>query len=216
MLDMGFEPQIRRIIAHIPRERQTLFYTATWYDSPSLSHSLPPALAPVPTLPFLSCFAALPWSALALFCSALHCFALARGGRRPWRGCSPSRDTATRITTGRNSFAEGVFRLSACLCVRVVASSVVGPPRAVPRLDQQRTSRLTIAQFPSFWATQTHHPDSEQTDRFRSAKQFSSAKQSMHACGQKLLCCCVCLPFLQEYAHACGRCRLRSTETRQQ
>lgn len=30
MLDMGFEPQIRKIVASIPRERQTLFFTATW------------------------------------------------------------------------------------------------------------------------------------------------------------------------------------------
>ena len=30
MLDMGFEPQIRQIVAHVPPERQTLFFTATW------------------------------------------------------------------------------------------------------------------------------------------------------------------------------------------
>jgi ATP-dependent RNA helicase DDX5/DBP2 len=30
MLDMGFEPQIRSIIAKIPRTRQTMFFTATW------------------------------------------------------------------------------------------------------------------------------------------------------------------------------------------
>ncbi|CAK0870888.1 unnamed protein product [Prorocentrum cordatum] len=30
MLDMGFEPQIRKILAKIPRQRQTLFFTATW------------------------------------------------------------------------------------------------------------------------------------------------------------------------------------------
>ena len=30
MLDMGFEPQIRKIVAVIPNSRQTLFYTATW------------------------------------------------------------------------------------------------------------------------------------------------------------------------------------------
>ncbi|GAQ84450.1 ATP-dependent RNA helicase DDX5/DBP2 [Klebsormidium nitens] len=30
MLDMGFEPQIRRIVENVPEERQTLFYTATW------------------------------------------------------------------------------------------------------------------------------------------------------------------------------------------
>ena len=29
-LDMGFEPQIRTIIAKIPVERQTMFFTATW------------------------------------------------------------------------------------------------------------------------------------------------------------------------------------------
>jgi len=30
MLDMGFEPQIRKILAKIPRHRHTLFFTATW------------------------------------------------------------------------------------------------------------------------------------------------------------------------------------------
>lgn len=30
MLDMGFEPQIRRIIETLPRERQTLMWSATW------------------------------------------------------------------------------------------------------------------------------------------------------------------------------------------
>merc|ERR1719195_364850 len=30
MLDMGFEPQIRKILAKIPRKRHTLFFTATW------------------------------------------------------------------------------------------------------------------------------------------------------------------------------------------
>lgn len=30
MLDMGFEPQIRKIVNEIPRRRQTLMYTATW------------------------------------------------------------------------------------------------------------------------------------------------------------------------------------------
>ncbi|XP_015617273.1 DEAD-box ATP-dependent RNA helicase 40 isoform X2 [Oryza sativa Japonica Group] len=30
MLDMGFEPQIRKIVDEIPRNRQTLMYTATW------------------------------------------------------------------------------------------------------------------------------------------------------------------------------------------
>jgi ATP-dependent RNA helicase RhlE len=29
MLDMGFLPQVRRIIAHVPRERQTMMFTAT-------------------------------------------------------------------------------------------------------------------------------------------------------------------------------------------
>ena len=29
MLDMGFEPQIRKIVAHLPTERQTLMFTAT-------------------------------------------------------------------------------------------------------------------------------------------------------------------------------------------
>eukprot|EP01039_Chlorochromonas_danica_P001457 gene1457-1585_t len=30
MLDMGFEPQIRTIIAKVPAQRQTMFFTATW------------------------------------------------------------------------------------------------------------------------------------------------------------------------------------------
>ena len=30
MLDMGFEPQIRQIIAKIPTERQSMMFTATW------------------------------------------------------------------------------------------------------------------------------------------------------------------------------------------
>jgi len=30
MLDMGFEPQIRKILLSVPASRQTLFYTATW------------------------------------------------------------------------------------------------------------------------------------------------------------------------------------------
>jgi len=30
MLDMGFEPQIRKIVKEIPTKRQTLMYTATW------------------------------------------------------------------------------------------------------------------------------------------------------------------------------------------
>ena len=30
MLDMGFEPQIQRIVRTIPRQRQTLFFSATW------------------------------------------------------------------------------------------------------------------------------------------------------------------------------------------
>jgi len=30
MLDMGFEPQIRKILAKVPVKRQTLFFTATW------------------------------------------------------------------------------------------------------------------------------------------------------------------------------------------
>lgn len=30
MLDMGFEPQIRRVLERIPRQRHTLFFTATW------------------------------------------------------------------------------------------------------------------------------------------------------------------------------------------
>lgn len=30
MLDMGFEPQIRQVVETIPKERQTLFFTATW------------------------------------------------------------------------------------------------------------------------------------------------------------------------------------------
>jgi len=30
MLDMGFEPQIRKIVGRLPSERQTLMFTATW------------------------------------------------------------------------------------------------------------------------------------------------------------------------------------------
>ncbi|CAE7040898.1 unnamed protein product [Symbiodinium sp. KB8] len=30
MLDMGFEPQIQKILQHIPRNRHTMFFTATW------------------------------------------------------------------------------------------------------------------------------------------------------------------------------------------
>lgn len=30
MLDMGFEPQIRKIVKELPTRRQTLMYTATW------------------------------------------------------------------------------------------------------------------------------------------------------------------------------------------
>lgn len=30
MLDMGFEPQIRRVVNDLPPRRQTLMYTATW------------------------------------------------------------------------------------------------------------------------------------------------------------------------------------------
>ena len=30
MLDMGFEPQIRKIMNHVPRGYQSLMYTATW------------------------------------------------------------------------------------------------------------------------------------------------------------------------------------------
>jgi ATP-dependent RNA helicase DDX5/DBP2 len=30
MLDMGFEPQIRKIVKEIPSRRQTLMFTATW------------------------------------------------------------------------------------------------------------------------------------------------------------------------------------------
>merc|ERR1719382_748751 len=33
MLDMGFEPQIRKILAKIPRQRHTMFFTATWPPS---------------------------------------------------------------------------------------------------------------------------------------------------------------------------------------
>merc|ERR1719408_897690 len=30
MLDMGFEPQIRKILDRVPRKRHTMFFTATW------------------------------------------------------------------------------------------------------------------------------------------------------------------------------------------
>ena len=32
MLDMGFEPQLRKIVAQVPRERQTMMFSATWPD----------------------------------------------------------------------------------------------------------------------------------------------------------------------------------------
>ena len=32
MLDMGFEPQIRKILQKVPSQRQTLFFTATWQN----------------------------------------------------------------------------------------------------------------------------------------------------------------------------------------
>ena len=30
MLDMGFEPQIRTVVKHVPDARQTLLFSATW------------------------------------------------------------------------------------------------------------------------------------------------------------------------------------------
>jgi ATP-dependent RNA helicase DDX5/DBP2 len=30
MLDMGFDPQIRKIVSHIRPDRQTLYWSATW------------------------------------------------------------------------------------------------------------------------------------------------------------------------------------------
>ena len=30
MLDMGFEPQIRSVVKHVPEARQTLLFSATW------------------------------------------------------------------------------------------------------------------------------------------------------------------------------------------
>mmetsp|Transcript_22581 Transcript_22581/g.52595 ORF Transcript_22581/g.52595 Transcript_22581/m.52595 type:complete len:678 (+) Transcript_22581:180-2213(+) len=33
MLDMGFEPQIKKILAKVPRQRHTMFFTATWPPS---------------------------------------------------------------------------------------------------------------------------------------------------------------------------------------
>mmetsp|Transcript_33556 Transcript_33556/g.72659 ORF Transcript_33556/g.72659 Transcript_33556/m.72659 type:complete len:747 (+) Transcript_33556:653-2893(+) len=33
MLDMGFEPQIRKLLKELPEDRQTLFFTATWPSS---------------------------------------------------------------------------------------------------------------------------------------------------------------------------------------
>lgn len=30
MLDMGFEPQIRKIVERVPKDRQTLMWSATW------------------------------------------------------------------------------------------------------------------------------------------------------------------------------------------
>ena len=33
MLDMGFEPQIRKVVGQIRKDRQTLMFSATWPDS---------------------------------------------------------------------------------------------------------------------------------------------------------------------------------------
>ena len=30
MLDMGFEPQIQKVLQHVPKQRHTMFFTATW------------------------------------------------------------------------------------------------------------------------------------------------------------------------------------------
>lgn len=40
MLDMGFEPQIRKIIEQIRPDRQVLMWSATWPKEVSLSHTL--------------------------------------------------------------------------------------------------------------------------------------------------------------------------------
>ena len=42
MLDMGFEPQIQRIVRSIPTERQTLFFSATWPREVSFFRFPPP------------------------------------------------------------------------------------------------------------------------------------------------------------------------------
>jgi hypothetical protein len=47
MLDMGFEPQIRKILAKAPQARQTLFFTATWPRAVSNSNNhIPPTDCP--------------------------------------------------------------------------------------------------------------------------------------------------------------------------
>jgi ATP-dependent RNA helicase DDX5/DBP2 len=44
MLDMGFEPQIKKIIKLCPTARQTLMFTATWPDGVrKIADTFPPA-----------------------------------------------------------------------------------------------------------------------------------------------------------------------------
>lgn len=33
MLDMGFEPQIRKVVSHMRKDRQTVLFSATWPES---------------------------------------------------------------------------------------------------------------------------------------------------------------------------------------
>ena len=69
MLDMGFEPQIRTIVRHLPVDCQTLFYTATWPKQVrrlaseflrAPCTSLPSLPSSLPSLPAF--FRLLPWS----------------------------------------------------------------------------------------------------------------------------------------------------------
>lgn len=45
MLDMGFEPQIQKILQHIPKQRHTMFFTATWpKEAPEMEIHVNPSL----------------------------------------------------------------------------------------------------------------------------------------------------------------------------
>ena len=58
MLDMGFEPQIQRIVASIPRQRQTLFFSATWpreVKAIAAQFVTNNTVSPIPHAPCFSC-----------------------------------------------------------------------------------------------------------------------------------------------------------------